>query len=191
VRSLTRLARRPDATAWTVIALSFVAIAGVGAWNAAKFPVALSYNGVATANYMQYILRYHRIPPPQVTVESRQPPVCYVVVGLAAHAGREVFGWREADQVGLAETSYRAQLLNLAFVLLTAGLLLLLRANGGAAVTLRVGRRTRLLRVSAGRREDGGDDPPGADEHVPLDARRLAHHYRSTPGIAAASSAYR
>jgi hypothetical protein len=125
VRSLTRLGGRRDAAAWIVIVLSFVAIAGIGTWNAVKYPVALSYDGVATANYMQYVLRYHRIPPPQVTVESRQPPVYYVVGGLAAHAGRELFGWREADQVGLAETSYRgAQLLNLAFVLLTGVMLL-------------------------------------------------------------------
>lgn len=122
---LTRFGGRRDAAPWIVIALSFVAITCIGTWNAFKYPVSLSYDAKSTANYIQVVLKYHRLPKKSETDEARQPPVYYVVGGLAAHAGREVFGWHEADTLVLAETSYRgAQLLNLAFVLLTAVLLL-------------------------------------------------------------------
>src|SRR5439155_15159561 len=123
----TRLGSRRDAAAWMVIVLSFVTIAVVGTWNAFKYPVSLSYDAVSTANYMQVVLKYHRLPTKQETDESRQPPIYYVVGGLAAHAGREVFGGRESDTLVLAESSHRgSQLLNLAFVLITAVILLLL-----------------------------------------------------------------
>jgi hypothetical protein len=127
VTSLTRLLGRRDAAPWAAIVLSFVAVIGVGAWNAFRYPPSLSYDAVSTANYMQVVLKYHRLPTPQESLESRQPPVYYVVGGLAAHAGREVFGWRDSERLELAESSYRgAQLLNVVFVLATALLLLLL-----------------------------------------------------------------
>src|SRR5262249_17932538 len=125
LRSFPALRGRRDAAAWTAIGLSFVALTGVGLWNAFKYPVSLSYDAVSTANYMQVVLKYHRIPKKSETDESRQPPVYYVVGGLAAHAWREVFGWHESSRLVLAESSYRgAQLINLAFVLLTAALML-------------------------------------------------------------------
>ena len=127
MRDLRRLGGQPDAVPWIVIVLSLIAIAGVGTWNTFRYPVSLSYDAVSTANYMQVVLKYHRIPTPQESAESRQPPVYYVVGGLAAHAGHRWFGWREASRLELAETSYRgAQILNVLFVLATALLLLLL-----------------------------------------------------------------
>jgi hypothetical protein len=113
--------------AWTTISLSLFVIAYVGGWNAAKYPIALGYDYNSTAIYMHVVLSDHRIPTQSETLEGRQPPVYYIVGGLAARAGHRLFHWEEAKTTagGVPENSYRgAQILNVVFVLLTALLLL-------------------------------------------------------------------
>ncbi|HZQ80562.1 MAG TPA: hypothetical protein VFB25_01145 [Gaiellaceae bacterium] len=111
--------------AWTVIALSLVTIVFVGGWNSAKYPITLGYDYNSNADYMHVLLDDHRIPTPTESLESRQPPVYYLVGGLAARAGHWIFGWHEEPTKDLPEHSYRgAQILNVVFALLTALLLL-------------------------------------------------------------------
>jgi hypothetical protein len=123
--SLARLRARPDVLAWLAIGVSFVAMATVGAWNAAYYPMALGYDYNSTANYMHVVLTDHRLPTYAESAESRQPPVYYIVGGLAARAGHRFFGWNQGLTPELPENSYTgAQALNVFFVLGTALLLL-------------------------------------------------------------------
>ena len=112
---------------WTAIVLSFLAIAVVGGWNAANYKITLGYDYNSNAEYMHILLDEHRIPTPQESLESRQPPLYYLVGGLAARAGHWIFGWHEEPTKDLPEHSYRgAQILNTVFVLVTALFVLLL-----------------------------------------------------------------
>jgi hypothetical protein len=100
-------------------------ILAIGLWNAWRFPVALSYDFGANAGYMHAVLSEHRLPTKDESVEYHQPPVYYVLGGLAARAGRLVFGWNEAPTNQGPERSFRgAQILNVVFVLVTALLVL-------------------------------------------------------------------
>jgi hypothetical protein len=111
--------------AWTAIALAFGVIAYVGCWNAAKYPIVLGYDYNSNAQYMHVLLSEHRLPTQSESLESRQPPVYYLVGGLAARAGHAVFGWHEEPTTDLPEHTYRgAQLLNVLFALLTGVVLL-------------------------------------------------------------------
>jgi hypothetical protein len=107
------------------LGISLAAILCVGLWNAWRFPIALGYDFGANAAYMHAALHDHRLPTKDESAEYRQPPVYYVVGGLAARAGRIVFHWNEAPDNQGPERSFRgAQILNVALVLLTALLVL-------------------------------------------------------------------
>lgn len=108
-----------------IVVVSLAAILGIGLWNAWRFPIALGYDFGANAAYMHAALHDHRLPTKDESAEYRQPPVYYVVGGLAARAGRIVFHWNEAPDNQGPERSFRgAQILNVAFVFLTALLVL-------------------------------------------------------------------
>jgi hypothetical protein len=101
------------------IGVAFGAIAFIGIWNAQRYPVALGYDAQGHTAYAHILLHEHRLPSAAETNEAGQPPGYYAVGGLAARLGESIFGW-PAD-------SYRgAQYLNLAAVLATAWILLLL-----------------------------------------------------------------
>lgn len=122
---VARLAGAEHALAWITITLSLAAILFIGGWNAAKYPITLGYDYNSNANYMHVLLDEHRLPRFEETAEANQPPLYYLVGGLAARAGHVVFGWHEEPTMDLPEHTYRgAQILNTAFVLLTALLLL-------------------------------------------------------------------
>jgi hypothetical protein len=109
--------------AWLTIALSLLMIVYVGAWNAAKYPIVLGYDARPNIEYAHFLLDKHRIPTPDESGESNQPPAYYFVAGVAARAGHEIFGWLEARPftAQLPEASYRgAQILNVVLVFLTA-----------------------------------------------------------------------
>lgn len=122
------LRRRPNVViSWAAITASFVVILVVGCWNAWHYPITLGYDYRDNVDYMHVLLDQHRLPNIDETAEYNQPPVYYVVGGIAARAGHWLFGWHEEPTHDLPEHSYRgAQLLNLGFVLGTALLLLLL-----------------------------------------------------------------
>jgi hypothetical protein len=109
------------------IVLALVAIVLVGGWNAVRYPVPLGYDYQPNADYMHVLLEKHRLPTHAESQEAGQPPVYYLVGGIAARAGHWLFGWHEAPWTQLPEHSYRgAQLLNVLFVLVTAFLVLAL-----------------------------------------------------------------
>lgn len=119
-----RVARVEAIGATTVIVVSLVVIAFVGCWNAMRYPIALGYDYRANVDYMHVLLDQHRLPTEEETAEANQPPLYYLVGGLAARAGN-LFGWYEEPSTDLPEHTYRgAKLLNVGFVLLTALLLL-------------------------------------------------------------------
>lgn len=122
-----RLGEPRLALARATIGIALVAIVFIGGWNAARYPIPLSYDYRATADYMHVLLDKHRLPTHAESQESGQPPVYYLVGGLAARAGHWLFGWHEAPWTQLPEHSYRgAQILNVLFVLVTAFLVLAL-----------------------------------------------------------------
>lgn len=107
------------------ICIALAAILCVGLWNAWRFPIALGYDFGSNAAYMHAVFHEHRLPTKDESAEYRQPPVYYVVGGAAARAGRIVFHWNEAPDNQGPERSFRgAQILNVAFVFLTALLVL-------------------------------------------------------------------
>lgn len=109
------------------IVLALLAIVVIGGWNAARYPVPLGYDYQPNADYMHVLLEEHRLPTHAESQESGQPPVYYLVGGLAARAGHWLFGWHEAPWTQLPEHTYRgAQILNVFFVLVTAFLVLAL-----------------------------------------------------------------
>ena len=126
-----RVPRVPNAIRWSprslalaAVVVSFAAILVIGGWNAAKYPITLGYDYNSNADYMHVVLTDHRLPHADETAEANQPPLYYLVGGLAARAGHAVFGWDEEPTTDLPEHSYRgAQILNVVFVLLTALLL--------------------------------------------------------------------
>jgi len=108
-----------------IVGISLAAVLAIGLWNAWRFPIALSYDFVSNSNYMHVVLDDHRLPTKAESPEYRQPPVYYVVGGLAARAGRFVFHWNEGPLNLIPEHSFRgAQLLNVAIVFATALLVL-------------------------------------------------------------------
>ncbi len=111
--------------AYFTIVVSLFAVLFTGVWNAKGYPISLGYDYHANAMYMHVLLDEHRLPTKDESAEYRQPPVYYAVGGLAARAGHRIFGWEDAPWADLPEHSYRgAQLLNTAFVFLTALLVL-------------------------------------------------------------------
>lgn len=113
---------------WAAVVVAFATIVFVGVWNAQRYPVPLGYDAQGHVDYAHVLLHQHRLPRPTETNEAGQPPGYYLVAGMAASLGRSLFGWHEMKPyTQMPELSYRgAQYLNLAAVLGTACLLLLL-----------------------------------------------------------------
>jgi hypothetical protein len=104
------------------IALSLGALLYVGLWNAAKYPISLGFDAQPNAAYIHVLLDEHHIPRPDQSGEANQPPAYYLIAGIAARIGHNVFNWHETETYpGFPEASFRGALyLNVLLVFLTA-----------------------------------------------------------------------